>query len=101
MGDCKKLTLVTAADDEEQQQENKILLNQIGDSLFEQGILLSVQFSPTLHDRELKLSNGWVVRMGRGLDYFQSVAGNYFQLGANDLDLRPCLETTIDIFEWE
>ena len=99
VGSCEKLTLVTAADSPEQQQKNQLLFEQLGDSLQEQGIFMTVRFSETLHDREIRLNNGWCIRLGRGLDYFQSLNGNYIQLGANDLDLRPCLETNIDFFK--
>jgi len=43
------------------------------------------------------LSNGWVIKIGRGLDYFKAPEGK-FVLGSCDLELRPCLETTVDIF---
>lgn len=99
VGDCQKLTLVTAADNPEQLAENKVAFSALSDSLIEQGVVLVVRFSDTLHDRCIQLSNGWTIRLGRGLDYFQSVSGNFFQVGANDLDLRPCLETTIDFFK--
>lgn len=44
-----------------------------------------------------RLSNGWVIKIGRGLDYFKAPEGK-FVLGSCDLELRPCLETTVDIF---
>lgn len=99
IGDCKKLTLVTGADDEMQRQENMLAFDLLADNLFENGIEFRVQFDKVLHDREIKLSNGWGIKMGRGLDYFQSLAGNYFQVGVNDLDLRPCLETSFDFYK--
>ena len=51
-----------------------------------------------LHDREIRLDNGWVVKIGRGFDIYQK-PGDWFEIGSNDLDLRPCLETTVDIFK--
>jgi ATP-dependent Lon protease len=98
IGDCKKLTLITGVDDEDQQKENILTFDQVADNLFEHGIEFRVKFSDTLHDREVKLSNGWSIKMGRGLDYFQSLAGNYLQIGVNDYDLRPCLETSFDFY---
>ena len=35
-------------------------------------------------------------REGRGLDFFQR-PDNWFSVGANDLGLRKCLETKVDI----
>ena len=68
-------------------------------SFHEIGIEFRYKFDDLLHDRGLKLSNGWHVKMGRGLDYFQSLAGNYLQPGAFDLDLRPCLQTNFDFYK--
>ncbi|MCS5488894.1 BREX system Lon protease-like protein BrxL [Algoriphagus limi] len=99
IGDCKKLHLVTSADDLEQEKENKYAFEQIGNSLFEHELDFSFEFSSTVHDREITTSNGWRIVMGRGLDYFQSLAGNYFQIGTNDQSLRPCLETNFDFIK--
>jgi ATP-dependent Lon protease len=96
---CKKLTLITNSDDEDQKKENILVFDQIANSLFEHDIEFRVEFSEILHDRELKMNNGWSIKMGRGLDYFQSLGGNYFQIGTNDLDLRPCLETSFDFYK--
>lgn len=43
-----------------------------------------------------RFNNGWVVKIGRGLDYFKNVPK--YSLGYCDMDLRPCHETTVDIF---
>lgn len=61
-------------------------------------INLEISFSETLHDREIRLSTGWVIKIGRGLDIFRAPPKGRFTLGYFDLDLRPCLETTVDIF---
>lgn len=56
-----------------------------------------VSFDPTLHDRQCIFDNGWTVKIGRGLDYFRAPTGRYC-VGFHDLDLRPCLATTVDIY---
>jgi ATP-dependent Lon protease len=101
IGDCKKINLVTAADDKEQEKENQYAFNQIADSLFENEIEFTFEFSETIHDRQIQTSNGWRIVMGRGLDYFQSLAGNFNQIGVNDQSLRPCLETGFDFIKSE
>ena len=50
-----------------------------------------------IHDREIRLDNGWVIKIGRGLDFYQK-PGGWFEVSANDLSLRKCLETKVDIF---
>ncbi|XP_008206213.1 MIT domain-containing protein 1-like [Nasonia vitripennis] len=66
-------------------------------SLASRLVTLDVKFSDTLHDRQIVLSNGWVIKIGRGLDYFKPPEGKLL-LGYFDLELRPCLETIVDIF---
>lgn len=96
VGDVKHIKLITSYDDEYQKEQNAYSFDQLANSLYENNIELEVEFSNTIHDRQILLSTGWRVILGRGIDYFQSLAGNYFQIGTNDQDLRPCLETNID-----
>ena len=99
IGGVKHIKLVTSSDDEEQQKQNAYAFDQLANSLYENDIELEVEFSNTVHDRQIILSTGWRIILGRGIDYFQSLAGNYFQIGTNDQDLRPCLETNIDFIK--
>ncbi len=99
LGDADKIHLITAADDPYQQRQNEESFESIADSLKENNINFTFEFSSTVHDRHIETSNGWRIVMGRGLDYFQSLAGNYMQVGANDQDLRPCLETSFDFLK--
>ena len=99
IGDCNKIHLITSADDTEQEARNKYAFDQIANSLYENDVEFTVEFSETIHDRQIELSNGWRILPGRGLDYFQSLAGNYLQIGVNDQDLRPCLETHFDFIK--
>jgi len=96
IGNCNKIHLVTSADDSVQELENKNAFEQIADSLFENNVEFTFEFSNTIHDRKMETSNGWRIVMGRGLDYFQSLGGNFLQIGVNDQSLRPCLETGFD-----
>ncbi|QQP38842.1 MIT domain-containing protein 1 [Caligus rogercresseyi] len=67
-------------------------------SLAQRGIEFYFVFSNTLHDREFYFDNGWLIKIGRGLDFYQSTQGQ-FQIGGMDLSMRPCMETTVDIFQ--
>ncbi|XP_077199609.1 MIT domain-containing protein 1 isoform X3 [Paroedura picta] len=73
------------------------VLQEIEQSLKDYGIILDVSYSSSLHDREIRFNNGWVIKIGRGLDYFKKPQGR-FCLGFCDFDLRPCHETTVDVF---
>lgn len=97
VGEVKQIELLTAVDNQVQQAEVMDKFQQLGGSLKELGIEFTYAFSDTIHDREIRLNNGWVVKIGRGLDYFQK-PDNWFAVGSSDFDLRPCLETKVDIY---
>jgi ATP-dependent Lon protease len=90
------INLVTGYDEELQREQAEEKLKKIGASLLDHGIKLNLKFSETLHDREIRLDNGWTVKIGRGFDIYQRV--DYPSIGASDTELRPCLETSVDIF---
>jgi len=94
----RTINLKTGSDFPEQEDETKAKLFTIADSLKDYDIELKLSFDGKIHDREIKLDNGWTIKIGRGLDYFQRPE-DWLNIGANDLDLRPCLETSIDIFK--
>jgi len=73
-------------------------LGELQQSLLELEIVLDIQLNPNLHDREIQLDNGWLIKIGRGLDFYQRPQ-SWFEVGANDLSLRKCLETKVDIFK--
>jgi ATP-dependent Lon protease len=93
----KRIRLVTSYDDNLQMMDVQNKLTELQQSLLELDIVLDVDLNPNLHDREIRLDNGWVIKIGRGLDFYQKPDG-WFSIGANDLALRPCLETKVDIF---
>lgn len=54
-------------------------------------------FDNKIHDRQVKIDNGWVIKIGRGFDIYQK-PDDWFTIGASDLEMRPCLETMVDVF---
>lgn len=97
VNDAYEVLLVTKNDGAEQD----VALSEMKQSLREAGISLSWKFSETLHDRCIRLSNGWKIVLGRGLDIWQkppSNAGKYF-IGASDMSLRKTLECEIHILK--
>jgi ATP-dependent Lon protease len=93
----KKISLVTAYDDKGQLADAAEKLEELKQSLLELDVELEIKLNPNIHDREIRLDNGWVIKIGRGLDIYQR-PGGWFEVGANDLSLRKCLETKVDIF---
>ncbi|SCX50004.1 BREX system Lon protease-like protein BrxL [Nitrosospira sp. Nsp1] len=96
-GTVKKISLITGYDDKTQLADIAEKLDELKQSLLELDVELEVKFHPNIHDREIRLDNGWIIKIGRGLDFYQK-PGGWFEVGANDLSLRKCLETKVDIF---
>ncbi|KAL8190144.1 UNVERIFIED_CONTAM: MIT domain-containing protein 1 [Gekko kuhli] len=98
-GPCKVKTihLLTSYEEGNGKSQQMSGLQEIKRSLNDYRITLDVSYSSSIHDREIRFNNGWMFKIGRGLDYFKKPQGRFF-LGYCDFDLRPCHETTVDIF---
>lgn len=94
----KKIQLITSYDDQTNVQEMAERLEDVKQSLIELGVELDIKVNENLHDREIRIDNGWTVKIGRGLDFFQK-PDSWFSVGSNDLALRKCLETKVDIYK--
>ena len=96
-GTVKKISLITGHDDKTSLAEMAEKLEELKQSLLELDVELQVKLNPNIHDREIRLDNGWIIKIGRGLDFYQKPS-SWFEVGAHDLNLRKCLETKVDIF---
>ncbi|KIH76254.1 ATP-dependent Lon protease [Geoalkalibacter ferrihydriticus] len=96
LGKPKRIVLITKFDNQFEKDEAMAKLFSIADSLKQLDISLEIKENAALHDREIRLSNGWTLKIGRGFDIYQK-PDDWFQIGANDLFLRPCLETNVDV----
>ncbi|KAM8749264.1 MIT domain-containing protein 1 [Acanthopagrus latus] len=92
----KTIHLLTTQDETDTSQQTNALA-EIRESLGAHGVTLDLQYSSTIHDREIRFNNGWIIKIGRGLDYFKRPKGR-FSIGYCDYDLRQCHETSVDIF---
>ena len=72
-------------------------LSELKQSLLEYDVVLEIELSEMIHDREIRIDDSWIIKIGRGLDFYQKPDG-WFAVGANDLSLRKCLETKVDIY---
>jgi ATP-dependent Lon protease len=93
----RSITLITAYDQQTDLAGLKEKLDELKQSLLEYDVALDVRLSEKMHDREVRLDNGWAIKIGRGLDFYQKPDG-WFTVGATDLSLRRCLETKVDMF---
>jgi ATP-dependent Lon protease len=93
----RKIHLITGFGDDTPIAEVEEKLKVLQQSLLEMDVVLGIDLNPNIHDREIRIDNGWVVKIGRGLDFYQK-PDSWFSIGATDLSLRKCLETKVDIF---
>ncbi|MGY2909218.1 MIT C-terminal domain-containing protein [Bradyrhizobium sp. URHC0002] len=91
------ITLITSYDQQTDMADVRDKLDELKQSLLEYDVALNVELNANLHDREVRLDNGWIIKIGRGLDFYQKPDG-WFTVGATDLNLRRCLETKVDVF---
>jgi len=84
-----KVHLVTWNEPEDMIQESMENLTEIQESLFDNGIHLTFEFNPNIHDRFIKSDTGWKILLGRGLDIFQRPEGRFNIAGIRQ-DRRQC-----------
>jgi ATP-dependent Lon protease len=93
----RRIVLITSYDDQTDLKMVAERLEELKQSLLELDIDLQVNVNERLHDREIRIDNGWTIKIGRGLDFFQK-PDSWNGVGAHDLAHRRCLETKVDIF---
>lgn len=64
------------------------------DSLEPTGVKFTYEFDENLHDRSIKLNNGWKILLGRGLDIFQKTGG-WFDIADHYQEVRKCKDCEI------
>ena len=94
------INLVTASDNHSQKVEVEEKFELLQESLKQNSIEFKWAFNDVIHDRQIKMDNGWIIKIGRGLDIYQR-PDSWFSIGSADFELRPCLETTVDIYRTE
>ncbi|KAM6098086.1 MIT domain-containing protein 1 isoform 3-T3 [Theristicus caerulescens] len=72
-GPCKVkiIHLLTSCDEGTGRSQQISGLEEIQESLKNYGVTLDIAFSSSIHDREIRFNNGWMIKIGRGLDYFK------------------------------
>lgn len=57
-----------------------------------------MKVNANMHEREIRIDNGCTIKIGRGLDFFQK-PDSWCGVSSNDISLRRCLETKVDILK--
>jgi ATP-dependent Lon protease len=96
-GTVQNVKLITSYDQQTDMAGLQEKLDELKQSLLEYDVALEIKLNDKMHDREVRLDNGWTIKIGRGLDFYQKPEG-WFAVGATDLSLRRCLETKVDIY---
>lgn len=99
VSNCRNLKCikVTTNKDKSQNSEQIKSMNSVADSLIKHNVCLYVDYATNLHDRQVLLSNGYVIKIGRGLNYFKPLPTK-LSLGTYNFNFRECRETNVDIF---
>ena len=77
----RSVSLITAYDQQTDLASLQEKLDELKQSLLEYDVALDVNLNDKMHDREVRLDNGWVIKIGRGLDFYQKPEG-WFAVGA-------------------
>lgn len=85
-----KVSLVTSPNDESPEKSQKQLefLASIEHGAAGGGINFEYRFDPTIHDRSITTDTGWRIVLGRGLDIFQYVPNDVFDLSSRLQEFR-------------
>src|SRR3546814_9407736 len=85
-----KLKLITTetSDGPEKVQKQLEFLLRVKQGATAAGITLDVEFSDTIHDRSIRANSGWRINLGRGLDIFQFVSRDAFDIAAKIQEYR-------------
>lgn len=82
--------LVTSEDTESEERARKQIefLAKVRAGALTAGIHFDVSFDPSIHDRSIVTDTGWRIVLGRGLDIFQYVTGDAFDLATHLQEYR-------------
>lgn len=61
------------------------------------GVTFTWYRDQVLHDREIGFDNGWIVKIGRGLDIYIKPE-SWVSIEAADFSLRRCRQTKVDVY---
>ena len=85
-----KVLLITSPNDESSDKALKQteLLTSIEHGAAVAGITFDYQFEASIHDRSITTETGWKILLGRGLDIYQYVSNDVFDLAARAQEYR-------------
>jgi len=97
IGNVEHIELVTGIQPGESTDDADSRLETLRRDLEARDVGFNWKRDPALHDREIRLDNGWLVKIGRGLDIYH-MPENWQSIEASDFSLRRCKQTKVDIY---
>lgn len=92
----KYMRLITLKNTAFEAEQRRYFVN-LAKDLIKRKVKFYLRFVDPFSDMKFTLNSGWIIKINRGLDIYKPW-DNIFNIGACDLDLRPCYETVIDIY---
>ena len=93
--DEKYIHLLTRSENPYFEEEVEKKLSQVKENLTRYGIILSFEFDKTIHDRFIESDNGWKIKLGRGLDFYQKPE-NFYDISEFNQTKKKCHSCEID-----
>jgi hypothetical protein len=97
LGKVQSIELVSGATFGENTDDADSRLETLLRDLAVRGIRFSYRRDEKLHDREIRFDNGWIIKIGRGLDIYHK-PDSWVSVEAHDFSLRRCRATKVDVF---
>lgn len=97
IGTIKSLELVTSTENSDQQADASTKLDEIKETLADSDVAFTYRFDDKILNREIRTDTDWYIRVDRGLEIYQGPM-TQLKIGATNYDLRPCMETKVNIF---
>lgn len=100
LGSVTAIDLITGQRPGEDTDDVDSRLDSLRRDLRSRGVTLTWSYNPSLHDREVKFDNGWIVKIGRGLDIYHKPESR-ISVEAADFSMLRCRQTKVDIYREE
>jgi ATP-dependent Lon protease len=97
LGAVRSIKVLTGLPPAESADDNESRLETLRRDLKTRGIHFEWVRSGSLHDREIRLDNGWSIKVGRGLDIYHKPE-QWLSIEAADFSMRRCRQTKVDVF---
>ena len=97
LGVVEKIDLITGLQPGEVTDDADSRLETLRRDLETRGVCFNWKRESALHDREIQLDNGWIIKIGRGLDFYHKPE-TWLSIEASDFSMRRCRQTKVDVF---